>query len=322
MIFSNKSKAPPPILPPPIIGAVPPILGPPPPLISPPPMVAPPPLRPPPPVRSPTSTTGPTQAPLLCAEPVPPPVAPFRGPFMNPTVPPPTGQMNPPVIPPPGPPPGVPPPDVLKNLPPELLNILRHIPPPTLSSTNEMTPFPPRFPPTPPFNQPPPPPPPNQQNRPPSEPTPPISVPPTQPVMTPSLIGNLKPNQQAAGDVPTFEPFWPTTSGAAMPSPAMTSSMTSSSADYPSSIHTAEILSGLMVLDSNQNEKRDDESKLNFSNGTWSRAPGPSRSPSRDQPTNVPPINSMDYNRSFFPSINTKPIVDPDSYDRKIESVR
>ena len=320
MIFSNESKAPPPILPPPIIGAVPPILGPPPPLISPPPMVAPPPLRPPPPVRSPTSTTGPTQAPLLCAEPVPPPVPPFRGPFMNPTVPPPTGQMNPPVIPPPGPPPGVPPPDVLKNLPPELLNILRHIPPPTLSSTNEMTPFPPRFPPTPPFNQPPPPPPPNQQNRPPSEPTPPISVPPTQSVMTSSLIGNLKPNQQAAGDVPTFEPFWPTTSAASMPSPAMTSSMTSS-ADYPSSIHTAEILSGLMVLDSNQNEKRDDESKLNFSNGTWSRAPGPSRSPSRDL-QNVQPINSMDYNRSFFPSINTKPIVDPDSYDRKIESVR
>jgi len=312
--------APPPILPPPIIGAVPPILGPPPPLISPPPMVAPPPLRPPPPVRSPTSTTGPTQAPLLCAEPVPPPVPPFRGPFMNPAVPPPTpGQMNPPVIPPPGPPPGVPPPDVLKNLPPELLNILRHIPPPTLSSTNEMTPFPPRFPPTPPFNQPPPPPPPNQQNRPPSEPTPPISVPPTQSVMTSSLIGNLKPNQQAAGDVPTFEPFWPTTSAASMPSPAMTSSMTSS-ADYPSSIHTAEILSGLMVLDSNQNEKRDDESKLNFSNGTWSRAPGPSRSPSRDLQT-VQPINSMDYNRSFFPSINTKPIVDPDSYDRKIESV-
>ena len=273
-------------------------------------MVAPPPLRPPPPVRSPTSTTGPTQAPLLCAEPVPPPVAPFRGPFMNPTVPPPTGQMNPPVIPPPGPPPGVPPPDVLKNLPPELLNILRHIPPPTLSSTNEMTPFPPRFPPTPPFNQPPPPPPPNQQNRPPSEPTPPISVPPTQFSVPPT---------QAAGDVPTFEPFWPTTSAATMPSPAMMTPSMTSSAEYPSSI-----LSGLMVLDSNQNEKRDDESKLNFSNGTWSRAPGPSRSPSRDltQQPSVQPINSMDYNRSFFPSINTKPIVDPDSYDRKIESVR
>ena len=96
----------------------------------------------------------------------------------------------------------------------------------------------------------------------------------------------------------------------------MTSSgLPMTSSDYSMS-HTAEILSGLMVLDSNQNEKRDEESKL-FSNVTWSRAPGPSRSPSRDLQA-----HSMDYNRSFFPSINTKPIVDPDSYDRKIESVR
>lgn len=326
-------KAPPPILPPPIIGPVPPILGPPPPLISPPPLGAPPSLRPPPPVRSPPSGQN-VAAPLLCPEPVPPPVPPFRAQFMT-SVPPPThavppthaGQPPPGV---PGPPPGVPPPDVLKNLPPELLNILRHIPPPTLSST-EMTPFPPRFPPTPPFNQPPPPHPPAQSIplRPPSEPTQVKTQ--SSPV---SIMGNVRepPTQgkmptQGAGD--TYEPFWPTTSTPSpMMSPAMTSHhvpiVTSSSTRSGLTDYPVEILSSLM-LDTNQNEKsRDiiDESPHKFANGSWfERAPGPSisRSPSGLRDHGVP---QMVYNtNSFFPSINTKPIVDPDSYDRKIESV-
>ena len=33
-------------------------------------------------------------------------------------------------------PPGMPPPEVLRNLPPELMNILRHIPPPSISSND------------------------------------------------------------------------------------------------------------------------------------------------------------------------------------------
>ena len=71
----------------------------------------------------------------------PPPVAPrVAGP------PPPVPPLQPPLGPPP---PGPPPPEVLSNLPPELINILRHIPPPLIQPPPTQNPpqnFAPRFP--------------------------------------------------------------------------------------------------------------------------------------------------------------------------------
>lgn len=298
----------------------------------------PPPMVPPPVIMPPLlNSSCPPPQPLL-----PPPLLPSRGP--NPSVPgplfkvpdgpppnfpmmppgPPPVVQNPTSVPPPPIPPGVPPPDVLRNLPPELLNILRHIPPPSISSSN-LPEFPPRFPSnnqnT--FNQNPAT---NQRQVPTLQPPKPQSLQPLLQSNTSRFAGgDMNHNQQPLNQQSSFDfPYQ----------------------SYPPQSPNFD-KNSLSKADSNLNESNrnsdgiglDQSSCLNSISPIWNRAPGPNRSPNANNTTNhemnrrYPPIrpgydspffradSPMNSPHPFLSHQPTKPVLDPDSYDRKIESV-